>query len=141
MIDLDTCACSGKNLAKLVKPAALTLLLKEEMHGYDVVQKLGELPYLAGLSPDPTAVYRALRSMDDLGLVTSNWVVSDSGPAKRCYRITADGVECARRWVETLRDYHAAVGSLLAMAEETFRTAGCCCGGKADGAECAASTD
>lgn len=119
MIDLDECPCSGKSLAKLVKPAALTLLVKEDLHGYDVVQRLAALPGFAGGAPDTTGVYRALRNMEDTGLVTSTWVVSDAGPAKRSYHITEDGLACAQRWLATLRDYHDAVGALVRLAEET----------------------
>ena len=129
MVDLEECPCSGK----LVKPAALTLLVREDLHGYDVVQKLAALPGFAGGPPDTTGVYRALRSMEETGLVTSTWVVSDAGPAKRCYHITEDGLACAQRWLVTLRDYHDAVGALVRVAEGTFGEAlpgakPACCG-------------
>ena len=138
MIDLNECPCSGKSLAKLVKPAALTLLVKEDLHGYDVVQRLAALPGFAGGAPDTTGVYRALRNMEDTGLVTSTWIVSDAGPAKRCYHITEDGLACARRWLRTLRDYYDAVGALVRLTEETFddasacATPACCGTGKAE---------
>ena len=65
--------------------------------------------------------------------MTSTWVVSDAGPAKRCYHITEDGLACARRWLVTLREYHDAVGALVRLAEETFGDAcpgsgPACCG-------------
>jgi len=137
MIDLDSCSCSGKNLVKLVKPAALLLLLREDLHGYDIVRRLADLSPSEDLQPDSTAVYHALRAMDEQGLVTSTWVVSDIGPAKRCYRITEDGEACARRWVETLRNYCGVLENLLCMGDEILgalalgqeaRTnAACCC--------------
>jgi DNA-binding PadR family transcriptional regulator len=120
MINLDACPCSGRNLDRLVKPAALMLLTRQDLHGYELVQRLGDLPMFGGAKPDTTGVYRALRAMAGEGLVTSSWVLSDAGPAKRCYHMTEDGLACARKWVATLKQYHDAVGALLALAEETL---------------------
>jgi poly-beta-hydroxybutyrate-responsive repressor len=117
MIDLDTCACSGKNLAKLVRPAVLLLLRGQDLHGYDIAQRLAGVVPSEDMNPDSTAIYRALRAMDEEGLVTSSWMVSDTGPAKRSYHITEDGEACARRWVETLREYQRAIDSLLRLAD------------------------
>jgi DNA-binding PadR family transcriptional regulator len=117
MPDLEACPCSGKNLDKLVKPAVLMLLAREDMHGYELLQRLGEMPVFGSMKPDITGVYRALRSMQEDGMVTSTWILSEVGPAKRCYHMTEDGLACAGKWVETLRQYHTAVGGLLAEAE------------------------
>ena len=140
MIDLDTCPCSGKTLAKLIKPAVLMLLVEHDLHGYDIVSKLGHLALLEEHKPDSTGVYRALRAMDESGLVASSWVLSSAGPAKRCYRITDDGLACLQRWLGTLRTYHAAVGALLAMAEKAVKASApdavassACCPSEANG--------
>ena len=122
MIDLDSCSCSGKNLVKLVKPTVLLLLLQEDLHGYDIARRLADLSPSKELQPDSTAVYHALRTMDEQGLVTSKWVTSDAGPSKRCYHITEDGEACARRWVETLQEYHAILGNLLRRADNILGT-------------------
>ena len=123
MLDLESCPCTGKNLGKLVKPAVLMLLAGEDLHGYEIVQRLGTLPLFGGETPDTTGVYRALRQMDEEGMVTSTWVLSEAGPAKRCYHMTEDGLACAQKWAETLKQYHAAVGALLALAEQSMDAA------------------
>lgn len=120
MIDLNACPCSGRNLDRLVKPAVLMMLAREDLHGYEIVQRLGGLDVFGGAAPDATGVYRALRSMAEDGLVTSTWVLSDAGPAKRRYHMAEDGIACARKWVFTLRQYHAAVGALLRLAEDAL---------------------
>ena len=122
MIDLDACPCSGKNLARLLRPAILTLLVGEELHGYEIVQRLTEQALVEGYTPDTAGVYRMLRSMEEMGVVESEWVLSDAGPAKRRYRITDAGLECTRRWMLTLQQYHAAVGHLLELGQKALHT-------------------
>ncbi|NOY80220.1 MAG: helix-turn-helix transcriptional regulator [Kiritimatiellaeota bacterium] len=121
-MDIDACSCSGKNLEKLVKPAVLLLLCREELHGYELVRRLGTLLASGHMKPDSSAVYHALRSLEAQELVVSSWVVSAGGPARRCYRITPDGELCTRRWFETLREYHAALGSFLRLADRILET-------------------
>jgi DNA-binding PadR family transcriptional regulator len=59
-----------------------------------------------------------LRIMEKRGLVVSSWDLSDSGPAKRLYRLTLEGRQCLSRWVKTLAVYHRAIGGLLAAARQ-----------------------
>jgi len=73
---------------------------------------------LGGDRPDPTGMYRMLRSMEKRGLVVSSGGPSDSGPAKRLYRLIPEGRQCLGRWVKTLADYHRALGGLLAAARQ-----------------------
>jgi hypothetical protein len=42
-MDFEDCACTGKSLMRLVRPAVLRVLAGEPLHGYLVVQRLGEL--------------------------------------------------------------------------------------------------
>ncbi|HUU69319.1 MAG TPA: helix-turn-helix transcriptional regulator [Planctomycetota bacterium] len=112
----DKCPCSGATLTKLVQPAILMLLAQQPLHGYAVVQRLGLLQILRGNRPDATGVYRLLRAMEGRGLVTCSWSRSNSGPAKRMYRLTASGTQCLERWVATLEDFDKAVTELLLAA-------------------------
>jgi len=109
------CPCAGRNLDKLVQPAILTVLAREDVHGYVLVQLLAEMPMFLGQKPDPTGVYRFLRQMEERELVTSTWDTSESGPAKRLYQLTATGRSCLVRWVETLATYHSSLGELLTV--------------------------
>ena len=118
---LANCPCSGKTLDKLIQPAILTILAREELHGYRIVRRIGELPTFDCRGPDATGVYRSLRSMERRGLVVSSWDVSGVGPAKRSYRLTEAGGECLSEWVRTLAQYREAVGGLLAAARRAAR--------------------
>lgn len=114
-MDFNQCACSGKDLARLVRPAVLALLTRGETHGYDLMQQLGGLAIYADAPPDTSGVYKVLKAMEQEGLVSSGWEPGDSGPAKRRYVLTHEGRECLRRWVETLEGYRTQIDGLLAI--------------------------
>ncbi len=71
----------------------------------------------AGSRPDPAGVYRYLKVMENRGLVSSEWDVAKSGPAKKIYRITEDGLACLDRWIDSLSEYRDCIQALLAEAE------------------------
>jgi len=112
----DECPCSGGTLDKLIQPAILAILARGDLHGYRIAQQLAEMPPFEGQKPDPSGVYRFLRAMEERELVVASWDVSERGPAKRLYRLTARGRACLARWVETLEHYRDAVSALLRAA-------------------------
>jgi poly-beta-hydroxybutyrate-responsive repressor len=118
----DECPCQGTTLAKLLQPAILTVLAEGELHGYRIVERLAQMPVLAGARPDSTGVYRFLRTMEGRGLLTASWDASNRGPAKRLYRLTKDGRKCLTVWVKTLMQYSRAIDDLLNMAHHVLMT-------------------
>ncbi|XER14135.1 hypothetical protein SATMO3_44170 [Sporomusa aerivorans] len=119
--NFNDCPCTGANLEKLIHPSILVLLVEnEELHGYRIVQKLQETYMLRGRRPDPSGVYRCLKQMEQGGYVTAAWDVLSPGPAKRLYKITADGQECLKTWLATLTDYHQALGKFLNYAQNVI---------------------
>ena len=115
MLNLDKCPCSGKTLARLIQPAVMAVLANEELHGYVIAQRLSAMDLFRAQKPDVTGLYRLLKNMETRGLVTAVWERGASGPAKRRYRLTADGRACLDRWMVTLRGYQKTVGALLAV--------------------------
>lgn len=113
-MDFDQCPCSGRTLARLLQPAAMVVLAAEPLHGYRVAERLRSLAMFQGHRPDPTGLYRLLKSMEEDGLVVAAWDLADRGPARRRYSLTTQGRACLARWQQTLQAYHAAVGELLA---------------------------
>jgi len=71
-----------------LQPCLLLLLREQDDHGYGLVARLRPLHDGDG---DAGGIYRALRGMERHGLVHSEWHASDVGPARRTYRITAEG--------------------------------------------------
>lgn len=82
--------------------ASLLLLLAETpAHGYDLLEQIADL----GLrTVDPGGLYRALRVMEQDGLVESWWEHSTAGPARRSYRLTAEGNDWLHAWAGALRE-------------------------------------
>jgi DNA-binding PadR family transcriptional regulator len=107
MQGLKNCACAGKSLPKLLRPAVLSVLAKGDSHGYAILEYCGDRP------PDHTGVYRALQTMQAEGLIASGWEQPASGPAKRKYRLTPKGKTCLKKWKSTLHDYRRVIDTLL----------------------------
>lgn len=71
-----------------LRPALLLLLAEGTAHGYELLERVGEL----GLDRmDTGGLYRCLRALDEDGLVRSRWEPSAAGPARRRYELTAEG--------------------------------------------------
>ncbi len=73
------CPCKGKYLDKMLQPAILTLLYHESLHGFVLIQKLGENPMFGGSMPDKTGVYRYLKKMEESQLLESDWELDQDG--------------------------------------------------------------
>ena len=118
-MDMVHCPCSGASLARLIQPAAMAVMAERPLHGYELVQRLQRMRMFRVRRPDPAGVYRLLKDMERRGLVVSGWELSDSGPAKRRFELTADGRECLARWTRTLADYRSAIANLLEFARKS----------------------
>jgi DNA-binding PadR family transcriptional regulator len=128
-MNLGQCSCSGKNLVRLLKPAIMGLLAREPVHGYLLAQRLKAMAMFKGQPIDPTGMYRHLKAMEDEGLVASTWDLAETGPARRRYALTAEGLECLALWTETLEHYRDSVAEILGLIRTRPRpkTAACGC--------------
>lgn len=114
-MEMHQCSCSGKTLARLVRPAVLALLSREETHGYLLVGRLRELALFGDCPPDASGVYKVLKAMEREALVVSSWEPGEAGPTKRRYRLTRDGVACLEQWHSTLTEYREKIDGLLGL--------------------------
>ena len=48
-------------------------------------------------------IYRHLRQLENDGLVLSEWETEGAGPARRVYRLTAEGREMLDLWIEYMK--------------------------------------
>lgn len=100
-----------------LRPCMLLLLAEEPSHGYDVMERLDDL----GVEQtDPGGLYRTLRTMEQEGLVSSWWEPSDSGPARRNYTLTEEGLDWLHAWAGSLREIRRLLGRYLKRYEDTF---------------------
>ena len=91
--------------------ACLLLLIAESpAHGYDLVVRLADLG-LDGM--DSGAVYRALRTLNQEGLLESWWEESGPGPVRRRYRVSDSGAATLESWAGAVGDSASTLNSFL----------------------------
>ena len=101
---------------RFLEPGLLALLRDRPTHGYELI---AELPTLVGTERDDVGnVYRALRGMEERGLVTSEWSDELPGPAKRTYEITDEGRRALERWSHWLREARTRIDALIERLDE-----------------------
>ena len=82
---------------ELLAPSLLLLLAESPGHGYELMERLRPLGFDWG---GPGPIYRELRSLEDAGLITSDWFVGQSGPVRRVYDVTPPGRKSLDRSVD-----------------------------------------
>jgi PadR family transcriptional regulator PadR len=102
-----------------LRPCILLLLREESAHGYDLLQRLRPLGFVRD---DPGGLYRALRALEQDGLVRSSWDDSGSGPDRRVYRVTRAGLEELHQSAKSLANVREALDAFLDRTGEAGRT-------------------
>ncbi|HEX3542526.1 MAG TPA: helix-turn-helix transcriptional regulator [Acidimicrobiales bacterium] len=98
---------------ELVKAWLLLLVAQQPSHGYDLVEAVRT----QGMSvADPSYVYRLLRELDRVGLLSSHWDHSGRGMARRVYTITRLGRAELSRYASAV----ALLGGRLQRYGESF---------------------
>ncbi len=82
---------TGISLDRMIQPMLLMLILKKPTHGYELIQSFNAVH--EGEIAEPGTIYRNLRRLEREGFVLSGWEASESGPARRKYAITEDGIK------------------------------------------------
>ena len=98
-----------------LRPCILLLLREEPAHGYDLLERLKPLGFERD---DPGRLYRSLRGLEDEGLVRSAWEPSGTGPDRRIYELTREGVEQLHVASRSLGEVRELLGFFLSRYEE-----------------------
>lgn len=93
-----------------LRSCVLLLLTEGPKHGYELLVQLSDRGYG---NADPGGLYRALRIMEEEGLVSSSWEYGDFGPARRVYAVTDDGLEGLRESAVAVRDMRRRLNRFL----------------------------
>jgi len=101
-----------RRVVSFLQPCLLVLLHRGQAHGYNLLSGLEEFRFTPGQS-DPSLVYRALREMESIGLVTSEWDSDSQGPQRRVYQITSEGEAFLVEWVNDLKSTRDEIDALL----------------------------
>ena len=101
----------SRRAVRFLEPTLLLLLHHGPGHGYTLIDGLEAY----GLHDvDTSAVYRALRGMEEKGWVASSWDEERTqGPPRRVYRLTELGDEVLRWWVRDLQETHGMIEDIL----------------------------
>jgi PadR family transcriptional regulator PadR len=101
----------SRRAVRFVEPTLLLILHRGPAHGYTMIEQLADF----GLEDtDPSALYRALRDMEERGWVTSFWEEEETqGPPRRVYQLTELGDEVLRWWTRDVRETSQIIDRLL----------------------------
>jgi len=90
------------NLYRFVEPVVLLLLKKKgHSYGYDLSGDLQQHA-LTDAEIERGALYRTLRQLEMNGNVASEWETDKGGPARRVYKLTAQGEQHLEEWTAVL---------------------------------------
>lgn len=90
-----------------IKAWILVILGKEELHGYEIMNRLNE--FLPGFfcCRGPSHMgrgYKILRMLEMEGLISSKWEMQEEGPARRVYRITEEGEKLKQEIIKSIEE-------------------------------------
>ncbi len=111
------CQCKVERVPNFAQPRLLLALANKPAHGYELIERLSEE---GGAVPDPGNFYRVLRTLEEDGLVRSNWDTQTSGAARRVYELTDQGLEFLHTWAVTIKQTHQSLGRFLAGYQSLF---------------------
>ena len=117
------CRRRGGGGGALVEPAALAALLYAGGYGYDMRRTILDMTD-GEVDVDVGGLYRSLRRLEDEGAVASRWCEDASGPRRREYELTEQGLELAEQWLDALRARQRLVELLVGLLEGGLNAAG-----------------
>ena len=103
----------GQRKMFFLQSCLLVLLHREPGYGYSLMDGLQEF----GFQPDQmdiSIIYRALRTLEEDGLVSDTWDDNSLGPQRRVYTLTPQGEEALVEWIENLRQRRKEIEALEA---------------------------
>jgi DNA-binding PadR family transcriptional regulator len=92
----------------------LVLLHREPGYGYSLMSGLKDFGFQTE-EMDISILYRALRELEAVGMVSGSWDEEKSlGPQRRMYTITPQGETALAEWVQALRQRRREIEALEA---------------------------
>lgn len=93
---------SGK-AERYIQPSLLLGLKMKPSYGYELIHNIQNFGFVQGQAP-PGMIYRHLRELEANSLVHSEWQTEGTGPARRIYRLTAEGEEALNLWIHYMEN-------------------------------------
>ena len=110
MVEASPNGRSSQLLRGVLDVCLLALIAEKERYGYEIVRQLEERG-LALVSEG--SIYPLLSRLQRSGQIESFLVPSSEGPARKYYRITADGRRALRIWVDEWKSFADSVQRVL----------------------------
>jgi PadR family transcriptional regulator PadR len=101
---------------RFIEPVLLQLLSERPMHGYELLERVPELAR-EERRVDLGNLYRLLRTLEEEGVVASEWDQGLPGPAKRVYRLTPSGEALRLAWADALTEARDLISSFIERTE------------------------
>lgn len=108
----------SKKAERYMQPCLLLALKSKSSYGYELIQEISKFGFIEGQAP-PGMVYRHLRDLEENGLVASEWRTAGTGPAKRVYQITAEGLEVLAFWIGYMQNQAEKLLNFVKMYDQT----------------------
>ena len=103
----------GRNL---MRPTLLLLMMEGPAHGYDLTERMGKYGIF---DIDPSLIYRALRGMEEDGLITSTWDEQKTqGPPRRVYTLSQEGRDALAYYVDDLSTTRDRIDQLISRYKD-----------------------
>lgn len=97
---------------RYLEPSLLLLLKDKPAHGYELMERLGDVFPRSSALPDVSTLYRVLNRLEAEGAVSSRWEDGE-GAGRKVYSLTEQGREVLAAWVASFRDEHQRLGRFL----------------------------
>lgn len=103
----------GQRKMFFLESCLLVLLHREPGYGYSLMNGLQDFGFQSE-QMDISILYRALRELEAVGLVSGTWDEKSLGPQRRVYTITPQGESALEGWMQSLRQRRKEIESLEA---------------------------
>ena len=86
----------------------LTLISKKDMYGYEIVQNISKV-----IDVNEGTIYPILRRLTKEGYFETYILESNEGPARKYYKLTAEGKNSLKKLTKEWNDFVIAVNTFL----------------------------
>jgi poly-beta-hydroxybutyrate-responsive repressor len=107
----------SKKAERYIQPSLLLALRIKPSYGYELIQEISQFGFVEGQAP-PGMIYRHLRELEENGLVSSEWETDGTGPAKRVYQLTAEGLAVLDYWIAYMKNQAERLARFVAMYQK-----------------------
>jgi len=102
-----------------IKFLILRVLYEKPMHGYQLLEEI-EKRSQGYHKLMPGSIYTILRRMEHRGLLRSEWEKVESGPDRRIYKLTDEGVALLKTGLESIARRRKLTDDLVKFYEKEF---------------------